>query len=124
MAIAGAVANMSLLSCSVGGLTFALGFFDVVDPSRVTDAMIKLRRATVANLEGVNVRMESFQVRGMTPNPQALQLSLVGKQADGRVVRAHAAFFVKGMRVYQATVMGSEAPDAVQTFFRGFKFLT
>jgi hypothetical protein len=57
---------------------------------------------------------------GTTPNPQAARVHIVGKRPDGRRVVADAAFFVKGLTLYQATVLGSgDGPgrEAIETFF-------
>jgi len=38
-------------------------------------------------------------------------------------VQEHAAFFVHGLRVYSATVIGAQpSPQAVELFFGGLKF--
>ena len=85
--------------------------------------MGELRAAALANVQGVDPQLTPAQVIGMTPNPQALRLSVGGRHADGAAVHAHAAFFAKGLRVYQATVIGAEpAPQLAQTFFGGLRF--
>jgi hypothetical protein len=45
-----------------------------------------------------------------------------GRLPDGRRVVEDAAFFVKGLRVYAATVLGESIPaEAVETFFASIK---
>ena len=62
------------------------------------------------------------QISGMTPNPQAARVSMTGRLPDGAAVQEQAAFFVKGLRVYQASIIGSTlAPDVTVTFFAGLK---
>lgn len=123
--IAGTVTRMHMLVCSTSGVTFAMGFLDIADPARVADALSEMRAAAVNNLQGANPKAEPIQVSGMTPNPQARRLSLVGRLPDGATVEAHAAFFAKGLRVYQATVIGTApAPQVTQTFFDGLRFAT
>ena len=59
----------------------------------------------------------------MTPNPQALRLSVAGRLPDGSAVQEHAAFFTRGLRVYQATVIGAQlSPPAVETYFGALRF--
>ena len=114
---------MQMLVCSAGGATFALVFLDVVEPARVADALSELRAVAVSNMQGVNPKSESVQVVGMTPNLNALRVSLAGRLPDGTPVQAHAAFFAKGLRVYQATVMGPTlTPQVTQTFLSGLRF--
>ena len=60
---------------------------------------------------------------GLTPNPQAARVSFAGRLPDGAAVQQHSVFFSKGLRVYQASVIGTKPPlDAVETFFTGLKF--
>jgi len=64
----------------------------------------------------------SFAVPGMTPNAQAVRIAFDGRLPDGRATRERTVFFVKGMRVYQASVIGAKPSDeAVETFFSGLK---
>ena len=59
----------------------------------------------------------------MTPNEQSVRVAVTGRLPDGAVVQEHAAFFVRGLRVYSATVIGAKpAPQAVDVFFNGLKF--
>ncbi len=59
-------------------------------------------------------------IAGATPNAESTLLRIVGRRGDGRRVVAHAAFFVKGLRLYQATVLGDDDPadgEVLETFF-------
>lgn len=121
--VAESKARMEMLVCAAGGSTFALSFFDVADPARVTATLAALRAVMMANVQGVLPRLVPAQVNGMTPNPEAVRLSLDGRLPDGAAIHAHAAFFVKGLRVYQATVIGAEpGPQVIEPFFDGLKF--
>jgi len=121
--VADSKARMEMLTCATGGQTFALSFVDVADPARVTDTLLELRAATVANVQGVQSRVVPALVAGMTPNAQAVRLATLGRLPDGVAVHAHAIFFTKGLRVYQATVIGVQpAPEVIETFFSGLKF--
>lgn len=115
--------RMEMLVCATGGSTFALSFLDVADPARVNATLGELRAVALTNVRGVQPQVVPVQVIGMTPNPQAVRLSAEGGLPDGSAIHVHAAFFAKGLRVYQATVIGAEpAPQVVETFFGGLKF--
>jgi hypothetical protein len=59
----------------------------------------------------------------MTPNDQAGRMVISGRLPDGAAVQEHAVFFVRGLRVYSATLIGARpAPQAVEIFFSGLKF--
>ena len=121
--LAGAKVQMEMLVCSAGGATFALAFVDVADPARIGATLAELRRIAVGNVQGGEPQVAPLQVRGMTPNDQAARLAVTGRLPDGAAVQEHAAFFTRGMRVYQATVIGAApAPQTVDSFIGGLKF--
>jgi hypothetical protein len=123
VALAGTPVQMQMLVCSAGGATFALAFLDVADPARVGATLAELRRIAVGNVQGAAPQLAPLQVPGMTPNEQAARLSVSGRLPDGAAVQEHAAFFTRGLRVYQATVIGARPPpQAVDTFIAGLKF--
>lgn len=115
-------ARMEMLVCEAAGATFAVMFFDVADPAGVTAALADLRAAASANLGGAATQPAPVDIPGMTPNPQAARLTLAGRLPDGAPVQESAAFFVRGLRVYQATVIAAKlSPEAVDPFFAGLK---
>jgi hypothetical protein len=116
--LAGAAVEMTLHACSAGGTTWALGFADLGDPARVAAALAELADAATRNVAAARTGGRALEVPGMTPNPQAQRLVLIGERPDGSAVRNHVALFSKGTWVFQATVVGAEPPaDAVETFF-------
>jgi hypothetical protein len=120
--VAGTATKMEMLVCSTAGATFALSFVDLADPAAVTTAVSELRSAALANIGGAQLRSDTLQVNGMTANSQAARLSMTGHLPDGAAVQEQAAFFVKGLRVYQASVIGVElVPEMTDTYFAGLK---
>lgn len=121
--LAGARAKMEMLACSANDTTFALAFIDVADPARVGATLAELRATATRNLDAVSPAAMPLLVKGMTPNEQAARLTIAGKRPDGTAIRAHVAFFARGLRVYQATVIGAgpERP-VVDTFLGALKF--
>jgi len=121
--LAGAKVQMEMLVCSAGDATYAVSFFDVADPSRVAPMLVEWRAAAVRNIQGEAATWLPWQIKGMTPNDQAGRIVVAGRLPDGAAVQEHALFFVRGLRVYSATVIGAKpAPSAVDIFFRGLKF--
>ena len=121
--VAGAKVQMDMLVCGAGGATFALGFFDVDDPARIAPSLAELRATAIGNVRGRDAQAAPLQIKGMTPNEQAVRLSVQGALPDGAAVQAHAAFFTRGLRIYQATVIGAKpTAQAIDTFFGGLKF--
>jgi hypothetical protein len=115
--------QMTMLTCTVAGSSYAISFVVVADPGRVSAALAELRIAAVSNVQGREPHLAPLSVRGMTPNDEAMRLAIVGHLPDGIGVHEHAAFFARGMRAYQATVIGVEpAAQAVEPFFGGLKF--
>ncbi len=123
--LAGAGAPMTLVSCNVEGVTFALSHAELGDPARVTVALIELRSALAANLGASEVRAAAFELVGMTPNPQAMRIWMTGHSPDGTPVHEQAALFVRGTRVYQAVVLGARLDEgAASVFFEGLRLPT
>lgn len=119
--IGGADLRMQMVSCHAAGAVFSLAFADAPDAARVTPLVAALRAAAAANI-GAIPTVRSFAVAGATPNEQSALLRMEGRLPDGRRVVEHAAFFVKGLRVYAATVLGESIPaEAVETFFASIK---
>jgi hypothetical protein len=121
--LAGVKVRMDMLVCAAGGMTFAVAFADLDDPTQVGPALASLRQVAVANLQGEATQSESFAVKGMTPNDNAWRIAVSGHLPDGAAVKEKAAFFTRGLRVYQASVIGVDlVPQAVETFLSGLKF--
>ncbi len=120
--VAGATTRMEMLVCKAAGATFAVSFLDLTDPGTVTPALAELRTAARANINGVEGEIKPAKVNGMTANSQSARLSMTGRLPDGIAVQEQAAFFVKGLRVYQASVIGPALlPEMTETFFSGLK---
>ena len=120
--VAGHALRMEMLVCSAGGSTYALAFADLPDPAAVAPVLAELRALAITNIAAAPASAASLQVPGMTPNPQAARIALTGRLPDGAAVQEQAAFFARGMRVYQASVVGARlAGDAADTFLAALK---
>jgi len=118
--------QMQLHSCGAGGATFSLAAIDAGDPAAVAPMLDALRDQAAANLAGPATEQGPFAPPGATPNPRSARVAIVGKRPDGRRVVAQAAFFVKGFRLYQATVLNADVaggPEAADTFFGAIRLL-
>lgn len=118
--VGAAVLQLQLHSCRAGNATFSLAAADGAGPAEVTPLLDALRRQALATLDGVATEQPLPAIVGATPNGQSALLHIEGRRADGRRVVAHAAFFVKGLRLYQAMVLdGDDATggEALETFF-------
>ena len=121
--IAGTRMQMEMLTCNAGGASFGLVFADAAEPANIGASLAALRTAAADNLHGVSAPGAELRVRGMTPNEQATSVIIDGRLPDGRAVREHASFFTRGLRIFQATVIGAEpAPQVVETFITSLKF--
>ncbi len=125
VALADSKVRMEMVSCVAGATTFAVSFVDVAEPSGVAKALEALHNATTTNVGASSPSNAPFVLRGATPNPATVRVHADGRLPDGGMVRADAAFFARGLRAYQASVIGA-APgaEAVETFFAGLKLGT
>ena len=124
VSLAGAVVPMRMHACSAGGASFALATLDAGDPGRVTAELVALRAQLLANLGGAAADQRPWALAGATPNPESVRLHAIGTRPDGSRVVADAAFFVRGVTVYQATVLGgadTAGREAVDTFLGGIR---
>ena len=129
VAIAGAAVPMQLSSCAAGDITFAVSQVDVSDVAGVTPLMHALRNALLVNVgsqmaAGTAAETVTAHVPGATPHPLMERLSVRGQRADGSPLEAQGQFFCKGLRVYQATVVGRRLDAAaMDVFFSSLKLM-
>ena len=108
---------MEMLVCSADGATYAIAFADVQDPAGVTAALDELRSLAAGNIGAPSQAASAVQVPGMTPNPGTARVEMAGRLPDGAPVEERAIFFSKGLRVYQASVVGRQlVPEAAEMF--------
>jgi hypothetical protein len=118
VALAGAPVELLLLACSADGHTFAIASADLADPARVNPALQALGAAALANVQGQIDAEQPAAVPGMTPFPGARRWQLTGRLPDGVAVREQVLVFARGLRVFQATVVGPRADERMaQPFF-------
>lgn len=123
--VAGAPVRMQMLVCGASGATYAVTFFDVAEPAAVTPALAALRRLAVTNIGAEQPAFTPAPVAGMTPNEQAAHLSARGRLPDGAAIEEQAVFFAKGLRVYQASVVGPAiSAEGAEPFFSGLRLST
>ena len=118
---------MQLHSCSAGGAIFALAAIDAADPAGVTPMLDAFRLQTAANLAGTATELGAVRAARRDAEPAKRAASPSSARApDGRRVVAQAAFFVKGLRLYQATVLNADVAggrEAADTFFGAIRLL-
>lgn len=120
--LAAQTVRMEMLVCSAGEVTFALSFADLSDPGQVGATLAELQALAESNLGAARADRVDARVPGMTPNPNAAHLRLEATQPNGTKLQEQATFFAKGLRVYQATVLGQKVPaEAAETFFAGLR---
>lgn len=120
--LAGSQVRMRMYACQAAGLTFALTYADLPDPAHLGPALRELRQAAVSNLGGEAEALPAPQVPGMTPQPDAAHVRVRARRPEGGEILQESVFFARGMRVYQASVVGERLPEeAVETFLGALK---
>lgn len=117
--LAGNEVEMTLYACTAGGATYAVGFADVGQGQAVDPALAALWAAAAGNIGSKGSHaLAPLRVEGMTAHPQAGRQAFVGALADGQRVEEQVAVFTRGMRVFQATMVGAKLDaEAVEMFF-------
>jgi hypothetical protein len=124
VALASAQVPMTLHACSAAGVTWAVAFADVGDPTKVGAALDELRAAAAANLGAGETTELPLNVAGATPQPASRRVQFHGRMPDGRAVSEQTAVFAKGTRVFQVVVLGPVLePQAVASFFDSLRLL-
>ena len=124
--LVGESVEMTLYTCSAAGATYAIVFADVGQPQLVGQALEDLAVAAARNIGAGAVHTTApFQVQGMTPNPRSQRRTFAGQLGDGRPVQQQVAVFSRGLRVFQATVIGEKLDaDALEMFFGALRLPT
>ena len=104
--------GMGLAQCEAGGMRFALSWADVPDPTQAGAALKAMTQALATKLGLPLPAVQSLQVPGMTPLPEAAQHRLAGPTGVTR-----AAMFAHGGRVYQALMTASRDDTAAWDAF-------
>ena len=118
--LAGATLAMRQHACSAGGALYSLSVADAGATESVSARLGAWRGEAASNVGAVEADLPSRSIAGATPNMQSGYVRLAGKLPDGRPVVEHAAFFVRGTRLYQAAVVSTTQPvppDALDNFF-------
>jgi len=98
--------GMGLAQCEAGGMRFALSWADLPDPTQAGAALKAMTQALASKLGSPLPTVQSLQVPGMTPLPEAAEYRLAATAGVARV-----AVFAHGGRVYQA-LMTAPRDDA------------
>lgn len=123
LSLGGPPLRMTLHACPQAGATWAVAHADTTDPAAVGPALQALARAARANIEASAVESVPAAVPGMSPNANALRLTLTGRLPDGTAVRQHVWLFARGTVVVQASVIGAAPPaEGLATFAEGLRF--
>ena len=120
--LGGSPVRLAVTACRAGDAMFALAAADVRDPARVGEALLAMRDAAVANVQGRIANSQAAQVPGMTPHPSAQVHDVAGRMPGGAELRERLAVFSRGTWVFQATMFGPTLDaEAADTFFGGLR---
>ena len=116
--LAGQRAQMRVFACRSNGALFAIGHIRLADATAAAAVLNALADAARSNGRGTLGEAEPAQVPGMTPLPEARQWRWVGTGGDAQPAAAWVTVFAYGPNVYQATVVGTPAHEALARHFR------
>lgn len=121
--LAGQPTRLTLHVCTADAITWGLAFADVADPARMAEVLQLLVDTAGANVSATAPQVLPLAVRGATPNPSSQWVTYQGRLPDGRSVQMQVAVFARGLRAFQATVVGGELPaEMVQNFMGSIRF--
>jgi hypothetical protein len=121
--VAGRPLTIFMLSCQADGVTYGVASADVGDPARVDAVLHALRDSTIAAIRSANPTVGALNMNGATPFSGNSSVHLHGQRPDGEAVDEAVRLFGRGTRVFQASVIGAELPDAaLKPFEDGLRF--
>ena len=121
--VAGAPLRLFMLSCEAGGITYGVATADVGDPRRVDAVLHALRDSAAAAIRSADSPSGALNMPGVTPFSGNSSAHLHGQRPDGKTVDEAIRVFGRGTRVFQASAVGAELPDAaVRPFEDGLRF--
>ena len=113
---------LHMFSCEAGGLTFAVAWTELAEPSRANGASSQWQSASLAAIRvppGNTGRQEDWPV-SVVGAAAALGVMAQGTDHLGNDLRSKAAYFEKDGKIYQAAIYGARIDEAVSaTFFEG-----
>jgi hypothetical protein len=116
--------QMVLNSCAAGDATYALSHAQMADAAHVSPALETMQESASGNLGGAASVVSRLAIPGMTPHPVTQRWAVQGKRADGSAVHQQFTVFTRGLRIYQATVVGTVLDaTAADTFFGSLQLL-
>jgi hypothetical protein len=123
--LGGPPAQLHMMSCDAGGLTFAVAWVDAGEAERVAPALAAWRRATLAAVQADPALAESPEATW----PAALAgadvvqgLVAQGRDHRGQPISVRALHASQGARLFQAAIYGpSIPPETAASFFEGLQ---
>jgi hypothetical protein len=115
--------KLFMLSCEAGGITYGIATADVGDPGRVDAVLRGLRDSAAAAIRSADSLPGALNMPGVTPFPGNSSAHLQGRRPDGNRVEESIRVFGRGTRVFQASAVGAELPEAaLKPFEDGLRF--
>lgn len=123
--LGGPPAQMHMMSCDTGGLTFAVAWVDAGDAARAAPALAAWRRATLAAVRADPALADAAAAAwpAVLARADAVQgLAAQGTDHRGQAIAVRAVHAAQGSRLVHAAIYGpSIPPEAAATFFEGLQ---
>lgn len=127
--------DMSMHACEAGGQNWVLSEVEVTDPAQLMSVQRAINEAVAGNLATHLGQARVPESSGLKLAQEVQRYELHGQRPDGAAVSLQVWSFVRGTRVYQASVLQPEAEarapdaqdaqdaqDARDTFFSALHF--
>lgn len=112
LALAGAPARAAMWACEAGGISWSVTRLDVPDPAHLGEVLRESRLGLARRLQGSEESGQPVQLNGMTPNPEARRVVILGPAGEGLPARAEAVFVTRGLQVFQLVAMAQRGRAA------------
>ena len=123
LTVAGVPLKLFMLSCEAGGVTYGVATADVGDPTRVDAVLHALRDSAGAAIRSADAPVGALNMGGTTPFSGNTSAHLHGTRPDGATVEESIRVFARGTRVFQASAVAAQLPEAaLKPFEEGLRF--
>ena len=122
MQLGAQVVDMALASCTVSGVTVAVGHAVLSDPSRADAVLRQWRQATLATMRATGVRQTPFRLPHALELEDSVSVHAHGTGPDARPLVLQAAWFASGSSAFVAMLYGPAIrSELAQTFFTALR---
>ena len=122
MQLGAQVVDMGMTSCTVSGVSVAVGHAVLADPSGAGAVLLQWRQATLTTMRATEVRQSPFRLPHAMDVADSVSVRAIGTGPDARPLVLQAVWFASGKSAFVAMLYGPTIQSEVaETFFAALR---